>query len=348
MPPPRMRTGAALPITNDGTVPMDDTLFLGGHRIRKVGAPIEPDDVARLADVGGSGLGDFVFSDFGTQDPIQGRYTSWPALMAKLATLQLGASPVIRFALASGPFTVPLTDMPVTGWDIRGGSFTSFYGATGAVVVDCPPGVMFDNLFRIGGSSLGDGAVVVKIAPPAGTHVLNFSALPPGGAHIFVIGGGSAIDHSTDVGALMKGPNDGTTMVLVSAGSQQNTGIVPPLTGPLLELGANDGAVGGQLVTGGLPDGWLAGGRSDLRVDQHLRHEREREHARHRHLGARLHGRRRDGSHHLQQGVAAPVRACEQRRLGRRPGDFCGSPGQDRSSRRRAARRSDSMKGVPS
>lgn len=210
--------------------------------------------------IASGGSGELIFADFGTQDEAQGRYTSWTDLMAKLATIQFGASPVVRLALTTGPFTVPLAGMPVNGWDLRGGSFTSFYGASGSVVLDCPPGVMFDNLFGIGGASLGEGSVLLKIAPPAGTQVLNFSALPLGAAYIFVIGGGSAIDHSTDVGAFMKGPDASTTMVLVSAGSQQNTGLLPPLSGPLLEIGATDGAVGGQLLFGGLPDGWLVGG----------------------------------------------------------------------------------------
>lgn len=209
---------------------------------------------------GGMGVGEFIFADFGTQDESQGRYTSWTDLMAKLATLQIGASPLIRLAFTTGPFTVPLVGMPPLGWDFRGGWITSFYGASGAVVLNCPPGVMFDNLFGIGGQSLGNGAVVMQIAPPAGTQVLNFSALPPGSAYIFVIGSGSAIDHSIDVGTLMKGPDANTTMVLVSSASQQNTGLAPPLSGPLLEIGATDGAVGAQLLFGGLPDGWLVGG----------------------------------------------------------------------------------------
>ena len=209
---------------------------------------------------GGGGIGEFVFADFGTQDEAQGRYTSWTDLMAKLATLQVGAAPTVRLALTTGPFTVPSAGMPPSGWDFRGGWLTSFYGATGAVVLDVPDGVMFDNLFGIGGQFLGSGAVVLQIHPSAGTQVLNFSGLPLGAAFIHVIGGGSAVDHSTDPGAYMKGPDANTTMVLVSAYSQQGTGLTPPLSGPLLELGATDGAVGAQFGFGGLPDGWLVGG----------------------------------------------------------------------------------------
>lgn len=220
---------------------------------------------------GGTGFGEFVHADFGTQDVAQGRYVGvpgWFDLMAKLATIQLGASPVIRCAYTTGPFVVPAAGKPPLGWDIRGGTFTSFYGASGSVVLDCTAigSNVFDNLFGIGqGGALGSGAIILKVAPDPGPlpprdPVINFSALPPMAAQIFVIGGGCAIDHSTTAGAFMKGPNTSTTMVLVSAASQQNTGLLPPITGPLLELGATDGAVGVQLLFGGLPDGWLAGG----------------------------------------------------------------------------------------
>lgn len=210
-----------------------------------------------------NGLGEFILADFGTQDPSQGRYVGTQGfydLMAKLATLQVGAAPVIRLALTTGPFVVPLAGMPATGWDFRGGWITSFYGTTGSVVLDCPPGVLLDNLFGIGGTMFGLGAVVLRIAPPPGTGVLNFSVLPPGAAWITTIGSGSAVDHSTSTGAYLRGPNANTTCVLVSANSQQNTGIVPPLTGPLLELGNTDGAVLAQFGTNGLPNGSLVGG----------------------------------------------------------------------------------------
>lgn len=240
---------------------------LPAYRAARGNRPADPDpsDLQALlmgaGAVGGSGgQGEFVFADFGTQDEAQGRYTSWPDLMARLAALQIGAAPTVRLALTTGPFAVPLAGMPPDGWDFRGGWLTSFYGASGAVVLDCAPGVKFDNLFGIGGQFLGNGAVVIKIAPPAGTSFLSFTALPPGGAWITVIGGGSAIDHSTAPGAYMKGPDASTTCVLVAAFSQQNTGLGPPLSGPLLEIGATDGAVLAQFGFGGLPDGALVGG----------------------------------------------------------------------------------------
>lgn len=215
---------------------------------------------ATVSLVGQGASTELVLADFGTQDVTQGRYTNWYDLMAKLATLQFGASPKVRLALQTGPFTVPSAGMPPTGWDFRGGNLTSFYSASGSQVLNVPAGVKLDNLFGMGGAALGDGSVILKIDPPAGTNVLEFSALPIGAAFIFVIGGGSGVDHSTNTGSLMRGPGANTTMVLVSNASQQDTGIVPPLSGPLLELGATDGAVGVQLNFGSLPNNWLTGG----------------------------------------------------------------------------------------
>ena len=208
---------------------------------------------------GGSGVGEFVFSDFGTQDPTQGRFTSWTDLMTALASIELGATPIVRLALTTGPFVVPLTGMPANGWDFRGGQLMSFSPQTGSQQITLPSGGKFDNLFGIGGG-IGNGSVVLNIDPPAGTGVLEFSALPPGSARIHLIGGGSYVNHSSGAGAYMRGPDDGSTMVLVAAGCQQNTGLAPALSGPLVELGNTDGAVGVQYFTGGLPDNWLVGG----------------------------------------------------------------------------------------
>jgi len=205
----------------------------------------------------------YVFADFGTQDPSQGRYTSWTDLMAELATIQLGAAPLVRLALQTGPFVVPLAGMPVNGWDFRGGTIGSFYGATGAVVLDVPDGVKFDMLYGIGELGGVNGSVVMKIDPALNTGVLEFSALPLGSAYIFSIGSGSAVDHSTNTGALMRSPGGfpPTTMVLALTAANQNVGLAPPLSGPLLELNGDDGAVGVQRISpGGLPDNWLVGG----------------------------------------------------------------------------------------
>lgn len=217
------------------------------------------------AEVAGAGVGsspNFVLADFGTQDPSQGRYTSWVDLMAALQQVQYGAAPMVRCAFETGPFTVPLVGMPASGWDLRGGRFTSFYAASGTVILDLPAGVKIDNCFGIGsGADPAAGSLFLKIAPPAGTGVLEWTALPPGAPSIFSIGGGCAVDHSTSTGALIRTNGVNGFAVIACVGANQNVGLVPPLSGPLVQLQGNDGAVGvQQLAPNGLPDGWIVGG----------------------------------------------------------------------------------------
>jgi hypothetical protein len=205
---------------------------------------------------GGIGIGEFVFADFGTQDESQGRYTSWTDLMAKLATIQLGAAPLITIALVTGPFAIPLAGMPVTGWDFRGGTVRGATTSVGTIVLDCAPGVKLDNL-------VAADWLVIKIAPPAGTGVIEFTATPIGG-RIFLNRGGY-IDHSTAPGALMRSPGTnpgGDTSVLASF--EANWLQAPPFSGPLIFLSndggfENDGGVLTQIgCLGGLPNGALA------------------------------------------------------------------------------------------
>ena len=112
--PPRLLTGNAVPITNDGVVPMSGDLAMALHRIQRLGAPVDPTDAARLMDAGGGGgSGGLTFADYGTQDTSAGRYTSWTDLMAALAAMQIGSAPIITVSLTTGPFAVPLAGMPV-------------------------------------------------------------------------------------------------------------------------------------------------------------------------------------------------------------------------------------------
>jgi len=263
---PRLLTGNAEAIVNDGSVPMSGPFAMRGNRITGLGAPLSPTDAARLMDAGGggTGVGEFIHADFGTQDEAQGRYVGtqgWIDLMAKLATLQLGAAPRVRCAYLGTPFVVPSTGMPPNGWDMRGGVLTSFYGSTGSVVLDIPPGVKLDNLFGIGSGAIGgEGAIVLKIAPPPGDSVLNFSALPPSAPWIFQIAGGCGVDHSTDTGRLIKGDDTFRTIVLSAFQPQQNTGIFPPAVAPLVQAGNTDSLVLVQMGFNGLPNDVADGG----------------------------------------------------------------------------------------
>ena len=218
------------------------------------------------AEVAGAGVGsspNFVLADFGTQDPSQGRYTSWPDLMAALQQVQFGAAPLVRCAFETGvPFDVPLAGMPASGWDLRGGRLGSFYAQSGVVILNLLPGVKLDNCFGIGsGADPTAGSIYLKIAPPPGKGVLEWTALPSGAPRIFAIGGGCAVDHSTSTGALILTNGVDGFAVLAAIGANQNVGLVPALSGPLVQLQGNDGAVGvQQLAPNGLPDGWIAGG----------------------------------------------------------------------------------------
>ena len=206
---------------------------------------------------GGGGSGGLTFADYGTQDTAAGRYTSWTDLMAALSAMQIGSAPIITVSLVTVPFAVPLAGMPVTGWDFRGGTLRGATPSLGSLVLDCAPGVKLDNL-------AGLEWLVIKIAPPAGTGVLEFTAALAGGARVFLNRGGF-IDHTTDVGAFIRSPgvNPGGD-VSVLANFEANWAFTGPLTGPLVFLSndggqENDGAVFTQIgCLGGVPDGALA------------------------------------------------------------------------------------------
>lgn len=199
-----------------------------------------------------------VFADFGAQAPSLGRYTVWGDFVAALAAIPLGSAPIITLALQTGPFVVPLAGMPVTGWDFRGGTIRGASPAIGSIVLDCPPGVKLDNL-------AGSEWLIIKIAPPAGTGVCEFTATLPGAGRIHFVRGGY-VDHTAAPGAFIRSPGTvpgGDTTVLASfeANWFQHPG---PLAGPLVFLSndggqEDDGAVLVQIgCLGGLPSGALA------------------------------------------------------------------------------------------
>jgi hypothetical protein len=232
-------TLATLPLTGNESIPVDQ----GGNRRVLAGSLIQQPS--------------FVFADSGTQDVAAGRYTSWADLMAKLATVQIGAAPVIVVALTVGPFVVPLAGMPVDGWDLRGGTLRSFYRATGAVVLELPAGVKLNNCFGI------DDGLVLTIEPGAGTGVLEWTALPAQAPRIFQVGDGCYI-RNNDAGALMRSKGDqpgGTTHVLVAFSSAFAVADPPvPAGAKLVHLSADGGQnadgivlVQGQSALGGLP-----------------------------------------------------------------------------------------------
>lgn len=205
----------------------------------------------------------FVFQE--GQPQVGNRYGDWKTMFDAIGALPYGEQPIVCcVSMGGGPIVVP-DHRPFwpNGWPMRGGRLTSFYPATGVVSLDLFTNVVqFDMCFGLGqGSDFAGGGLVIGIAPPAGEGVLNFSDLPLGAPRVFTIGGGCAVDHHLTTGAFIRSPGGGTTMVLIAAGCQQNTGLVPPLSGPLLELVGDDGPVAVQIQAfGGLPDNWCVGG----------------------------------------------------------------------------------------
>lgn len=63
---PRNLTGNASPVMNDGSVPMAGDLAMRGNRISGLGAPVDPNDAARLADVGVSSFSSVLVVASGT------------------------------------------------------------------------------------------------------------------------------------------------------------------------------------------------------------------------------------------------------------------------------------------
>jgi hypothetical protein len=190
-------------------------------------------------------------------------YTDWATMFAAIALLPIGEMPVVSVVDITGlPVPVPLAGMPVNGWDMRGGSIVSFYRATGQVTLDALPGVKFDMLLEIG------NGLVLTVAPPANTGVLEFSLIPDSGPFVFTIGLGATVINN-GAGALIRSRGNllsTGTYVLLLFGSAQGS-IFPPLPGPgpIVELTGDDGVVLSQQQTlGGMPIApltrWLAGG----------------------------------------------------------------------------------------
>lgn len=205
-----------------------------------------------------SGIGGgLTFTNYFPADPTRGVYTDWHEFMAAVATVPLGTSPTFNIATPGAPFVVPSAGMPVGGWDFRGGVARSFYRATGAVALDLPAGVKFDNLFGI------DNGLVLTIAPAAGTGVLEWTGLPPQALRLFTVGDGCYV-RNNGAGALIRSSGTepgGQTHVLVAFSSGFVVADPPlPAGAKLVHLSADGGQnsdgivlVQGQSALGGLP-----------------------------------------------------------------------------------------------
>lgn len=255
--PPRLETGKGIPITNDGSVSMAADLVMRANRITRLGAPIDPDDAARLADVGGGGGGgggwNYIFDQLATQDPAKNVYSSWADLCAHIGTLSQGVQPIIQF---QRDFTIPLAGMPASGWYMASAKLTAFTFVTGAVTATIEDGAKLDTI-----AGWSDG-LTLAFQPSVVTDTINWTtqmAQYPGLPSVLFVGRGAAY-HSTGAVAPITGPGTGQYIVLASNEATFRAG--PPEPQALVNITGADIFIESQQFSGyfgSLPDGYLIG-----------------------------------------------------------------------------------------
>ena len=255
---PRNLTGNASPVMNDGSVPMAGDLAMRGNRVTGLGAPVDPNDAARLADVGAGGGGggwNYVLdtTGTGTQNPSKNVYTSFPDLYAALDALPQGVAPSIMFL---GNFTFPTLDMPVTGWNMRLGRWQVPILATGSTIITVPDGVLIDSL------SLIDEGCAVKVTPTTadGVFVWNYlHSLAPSAPSILAVNKGACLSNQGTKAAIA---GSGTGEFIVFATQAATFGVIGADTAPFVKADAPDiviAAFSFSTFYGTPPDGWLEG-----------------------------------------------------------------------------------------
>lgn len=214
--------------------------------------------------IGGSGASGssplFIFTPGGVQSG--NVYSNWAQMMAAIATLPLGALPIVRFVpQIGGPntFAIPLAGMPVAGWDMVLGSWESFTFATGSFVVTIPDGVRIANLATI------QNGLQVEAAPTTDYGVFNYNTGLP---WILAVGLGAKLVNLSPGGVAGLIVTPGTLTVPVVYVQNQATIAIPPAsTGPIVKSSGTDSIIGVQQNAGGLgglPDGWIEGTGSSL------------------------------------------------------------------------------------
>jgi len=182
--PPRMSTDGAQPITNDGTTPMAATLSMGGNRIERLGAPVRPDDAARLADVGGDGgLASGVSYD-DSLAPAFGGTNVQDALDAAKTLIATASSDV---ATAQGDISTLQGDVATAQGDIStlqgtvGAIPTLAAGTYAPTITPITPGTLAAvatanfNYIRVGSQVFVNGSLSVTPASLAGDNQIDIS-----------------------------------------------------------------------------------------------------------------------------------------------------------------------------
>lgn len=188
----------------------------------------------------------FIFSPSGVASG--NVFTDWGLLCAAIITLPNGVQPVITF---TENFTIPTTDQPINGWDMRLGTWKSPLSQTGNVTLSLPDGVKINHLISI------DQGLLVEASPTTNDGVFYHIG---SSAWITQINNGAKLVN-TGSKALILSPGSGTTIVFAINGA---TITIPPNdTAAWLKLSGGDSVLALQInatIFSQYPNNWIEGG----------------------------------------------------------------------------------------
>lgn len=150
-------------------------------------------------------------------------YKDWEDLCTTIAALPDGEIPTIIFRQS---MAIPVTGMPVGGWDMRLGRWMSPVMATGAVTVTLADGVKIQNLVWI------ESGLAVEVSPT--THGV-FSNNLLGGLNILIVALGAQLKN---FGSKALIDSAGQVVMVLNGASQEIGG--PPATAPFVKMNGTD------------------------------------------------------------------------------------------------------------
>lgn len=174
-------------------------------------------------------------------------FNDWEDMCAAILALPEGVAPFITFR---ENFTVPLANMPVGGWDMRGAAWESPLIATGNVTVTIPDGVIIDNLVSI------EQGLAVECNPTTADGVFTHSAY--GGLQILIVDFGANL-YNLGSKALI----DQVGQVVIALNGASTIGAGPANVGPWVKANTANTVLAIMVVASGstgFPDGWIVGG----------------------------------------------------------------------------------------
>lgn len=174
-------------------------------------------------------------------------FNDWEDMCAAILALPNGVAPFITF---KENFTIPLVNMPVGGWDMRGAAWESPLIATGNVTITIPDGVIIDNLVSI------EQGLAVECNPTTTDGVFLHSAYA--GLQILVVDFGANL-YNLGSKALI----DQTGQVVIALNGASTLGAGPANVGPWVKANTANTVLAIMVVASGstgFPDGWIVGG----------------------------------------------------------------------------------------